>query len=58
LISHDAGWYDPAKPNGGDFQPFTNIFEKLIPILKEKGFNNADFDLLLLENPKRAFELL
>ena len=57
LISHDAGWYDPGKPAGGDFQPFTNIFEKLIPRLKTKGFLDSDFELLLVENPKRAFGL-
>ncbi|MFN3758570.1 MAG: phosphotriesterase [Algoriphagus aquaeductus] len=56
LISHDAGWYDPAKPGGGDFQPFTNIFEQLIPILNERGFSEKDWDLLLNKNPKLAFE--
>lgn len=58
LISHDAGWYDPAKVGGGDFQPFTNIFEKLIPILKERGFSQADWNQLMIENPKRAFQLI
>ncbi len=57
LISHDAGWYDPAKPDGGDFQPFTNIFEKLIPILNERGFTEEDWGLLLKENPKSAFSI-
>lgn len=57
LISHDAGWYDPAKPNGGDIQPFTNIFEKLIPVLNEKGFTDLDWNLLLNENPKLAFQI-
>lgn len=56
LISHDAGWYDPAKVGGGDFQPFTNIFEKLIPILNERGFSEKDWNLLLNKNPKLAFE--
>lgn len=57
LISHDAGWFDPAKPGGGDFQPFTNIFEKLIPILNERGFTEEDWGLLLKENPKSAFSI-
>jgi len=57
LISHDAGWYDPAKPSGGEFVPFTNIFEKLIPALKAKGFTDSDFGLLLTDNPARAFRL-
>lgn len=56
LISHDAGWYDPAKPEGGDFQPFTNIFEKLIPALNEKGFSQSDWNQLLIENPRQAFQ--
>jgi phosphotriesterase-related protein len=56
LISHDAGWYDPAKLGGGNFQPFTTIFERLIPILNEKGFSEKDWDLLLSKNPKLAFE--
>ncbi|WP_439489860.1 phosphotriesterase family protein [Algoriphagus sp.] len=55
LISHDAGWYDPAKSDGGQFVPFTNIFEKLMPVLNEKGFEQSDWEMLLLENPKRAF---
>ena len=57
LISHDAGWYDPEKEDGGEFVPFTNIFEKLIPTLKNNGFEDSDFGLLLMENPKRAFGL-
>lgn len=57
LISHDAGWYDPVKPSGGDFQPFTNIFEKLIPALNSKGFSENDWKLLLQENPKSTFQL-
>lgn len=55
LISHDAGWYDPAKVGGGDFVPFTNIFEKLMPALNAKGFDASDWKMLLVENPKRAF---
>ncbi|WP_296704844.1 phosphotriesterase [Algoriphagus sp.] len=55
LISHDAGWYDPAKPDGGDFQPFTNIFTDLIPDLDAKGFTKEDWKMLLMDNPKKAF---
>ena len=56
LISHDAGWFDPAKPGGGDFQPFTNIFEKLIPILNTEGYTESDLNQLLVENPRKAFD--
>ncbi len=57
LISHDAGWYDPAQSGGGDFQPFTNIFEVLMPALDAKGFDQATWNLLLVDNPRKAFQL-
>lgn len=57
LISHDAGWYDPGKPGGGEFQPYTNIFEMLIPALNQRGFTDQDWDLLLAKNPRIAFDL-
>ncbi|WP_297336973.1 phosphotriesterase [Algoriphagus sp.] len=56
LISHDAGWYDPSQIGGGEFQPFTTIFEELIPLLNEKGFEQEDWNQLLQENPKQAFQ--
>ncbi|MEM6321178.1 MAG: phosphotriesterase [Bacteroidota bacterium] len=56
LISHDAGWYDPQKKVQA-VQPYTNIFEKVIPKLYEKGFSQADIDLLLKYNPAKAFAI-
>jgi len=41
----------------GNFQPFTNIFEKLIPALNENGFSQSDWNQLLIENPRLAFQL-
>ena len=55
LISHDAGWYKPDEPGGGEFKPFVAIFDELIPMLKENGFSQPEIDLLLIENPARAF---
>lgn len=57
LISHDAGWYEPGKPDGGNFRGYTTIFDKLIPSLKEKGFNKKDIDQLLVVNPREAFSI-
>lgn len=56
LISHDAGWYDPQKEKQ-DIQPYTNIFEALIPKLRGVGFTEADINQLLAANPARAFEI-
>jgi phosphotriesterase-related protein len=57
LISHDAGWYDVGEPNGGDYRGYTDLFTKLIPELLKNGFSDKDIDLLLKENPKRAYNL-
>jgi len=55
LLSHDAGWYDPAKENGGEFRGFTTLFEKLLPALKNEGFTEDDIHQLLVINPAEAF---
>jgi len=55
LLSHDAGWYDPAFENGGQFRGYTTIFEKLIPQLRQAGFTDEDIEILLIENPAKAF---
>ncbi|RFS16337.1 phosphotriesterase [Emticicia sp. C21] len=57
LISHDAGWYKPDEPNGGDFKGYTNIFKELMPLLKQKGFTDADFEQILVHNPADAFAI-
>ncbi|GAB3524314.1 phosphotriesterase family protein [Emticicia fontis] len=57
LISHDAGWYKPDEPNGGDFKGYTNIFKELMPLLKQKGFTDADFEQILVRNPAEAFAI-
>ncbi len=57
LISHDAGWYKPGETNGGSFVGFTAMFEKVFPILRQKGFTQSDFDQLLIRNPAEAFKI-
>lgn len=57
LISHDAGWYKPGESNGGNFIGFTNLFEKVFPVLRQKGFTQDDFDQLLIRNPAEAFKI-
>jgi phosphotriesterase-related protein len=57
LISHDAGWYKPGEPGGGEFKGFTNIFTQVIPLLDKRGFTSTDYDQLLTKNPASAFSL-
>jgi phosphotriesterase-related protein len=57
LISHDAGWYDPDRENGGEFRGYTDLFEYLIPELTEAGFSEQEIDQLLVKNPASAFRI-
>ncbi len=56
LISHDAGWYDPQKEKQA-IKPYTAIFEHLYPALKNRGFSEDDFNLLISINPSQAFSI-
>jgi phosphotriesterase-related protein len=56
LLSHDAGWYDPQKAVQ-TIIPYTALFKKLIPALTSKGFTKKELDLLLRENPSKAFSI-
>jgi phosphotriesterase-related protein len=54
LLSHDAGWFDPAQPYGKNYAPHTALFEQLIPALKEAGITFEELDLILVKNPAEA----
>jgi phosphotriesterase-related protein len=52
LLSHDAGWYDPAQPGGGSMsRDYTVLFDKLIPMLNQRGFTEKDWQQILVKNP-------
>lgn len=55
LLSHDRGWYDPAKPGGGTPRPFTYLSEQFLPKLRAAGIDHATVDKLTRINPFRAF---
>jgi phosphotriesterase-related protein len=48
LLSHDAGYYRPGEPDGGDFRGYTEIFKLL------KGFSEKDIEQLIIKNPAEA----
>jgi phosphotriesterase-related protein len=54
LISHDAGWYDPGKEKQ-NIKAFTNIFRKLYPELKSRGFTEEELNRLVSLNPANAY---
>ena len=55
LLSHDAGWFDPAKPGGGMFRPYDLLFAVFLPLLRENGFSEAEIDQVTVRNPAEAF---
>jgi phosphotriesterase-related protein len=55
LVSHDAGWYDPAVPGGGTFRPFDTVFTALVPALQRSGWSASELRELLVANPAAAF---
>jgi phosphotriesterase-related protein len=57
LISHDAGWYNVGQEDGGYFRGYTDIFEYLLPKLRENGFDQGDIDILLVKNPQKAYSI-
>lgn len=57
LLSHDAGWYDPGKPDGGEFRGYTVLFQKLIPAMEQEGFLESEILQLLRHNPANAFSI-
>ncbi|WP_373516524.1 phosphotriesterase [Pricia sp.] len=57
LISHDAGWYTVGEKNGGSYRGYTDLFTKLIPQLEQNGFTQKEIDMLLRQNPKKAYTI-
>lgn len=55
LLSHDAGWFDPAKPGGGPFRSYELLFTTFLPLLQQNGFTAAEIDRMTVQNPAQAF---
>jgi phosphotriesterase-related protein len=55
LLSHDTGWYDPAKPAGGTPTPYTYLNAVFLPKLVLAGVGDPTIRQLTEDNPFRAF---
>jgi phosphotriesterase-related protein len=55
LLSHDAGWFDPAKPGGGTPKPFTVLSTEVLPRLRAAGVSEATITQLTHDNPFSAY---
>jgi len=55
LLSNDAGWYEPGKPNGGKFRPYSELFTSFTLLLLSEGFTREDLNQMISKNPQEAF---
>lgn len=55
LLSHDNGWYDPAKPGGGTPMPYTYLNQVFLPKLRAAGVDEATIQQMTHANPFNAF---
>ena len=55
LISHDVGWFDPAKPRGGVPRSYTHLSDVMIPLLRDAGVDAETLRVLTEDNPFRAY---
>jgi phosphotriesterase-related protein len=57
LISHDGGWYDVINPGSVKYRGYTAVFEQLKPALLNAGFSEKELNMLLIDNPARAYAI-
>jgi len=55
LVSHDVGWFDPAKPGGGIPRSFTHLTDVMLPLLKAHGVRAEELRQLTSDNPFSAY---
>ena len=57
LVSHDAGWYHVGEAEGGNYRGYNTLFDGFVPALKKQGFTEEEIDILIVQNPAKAFEV-
>ena len=58
LLSHDAGWYDPARPDGvpeSGYRGYTALTRDFIPALLKRGVSEDQVRQITVNNPATAF---
>jgi phosphotriesterase-related protein len=58
LLSHDAGWYNPARSDGRPdegYRGYTALMKDFIPALLKRGVSEEQVRQITVDNPARAF---
>jgi len=57
LLSHDNGWYEVGKENGGEVRDFNYICDVFLPAFRKGGASEATIRKLTVENAAKAFAI-
>jgi phosphotriesterase-related protein len=58
LLSHDAGWYNPADPAGmpdSGYRGYTALMQEFLPALRQRGITDEQLEQITMTNPSQAF---
>ena len=58
LLSHDAGWYNPARSDGkpdNGYRGYTALIDEFIPVLLDRGISEQQIRRITVNNPANAF---
>ncbi len=58
LLSHDAGWYNPARQDGmpdEGFRNYTELLTDFLPALQQRGVTEEQINQITVENPRWAY---
>ncbi len=58
LLSHDAGWYNPARADGlpdDGYRGYTALTKDFLPELLKRGISEEQIRLITVNNPAKAF---
>ncbi|MCL6103856.1 MAG: phosphotriesterase [Bacteroidetes bacterium] len=55
LLSHDSGGYQPGLPGGGNFRPYTELFDSFTLLLLSEGITQEELNQMMVKNPAEAF---
>jgi phosphotriesterase-related protein len=58
LLSHDAGWYNPADVDGlpdEGYRGYTALTKDFVPALLQRGITEEQIRLMTVTNPAKAF---
>jgi phosphotriesterase-related protein len=55
MLSHDTGWFDPAKPGGGTPTPYIHLNTVFLPMLAHAGVDQTMIRHLTEDNPFAAY---